>query len=149
MKKSELRIWALRTHSPDEWWVEVDGEVSEKVVKLDEAFRRAEGKNECFIIHSSHAEENDNPHWIKIGVEEVKDDAFGLPKWVCRKCRFPFEKPHEPGVSFTEIVGYLLILPGFLMTKRRKNPSNFQCPNCGSNKLVPGNSKAGKVLLDQ
>ena len=149
MKKSELRVWALRTHSPDEWWVDVNGTVHDSVVTLDEAFRRAEGATEAFIVHASLAEETDDPHWIKMGAEDLREDEFGLPNWVCRKCRFPFEKPDMPSPSGLEILGYLLIVPGILMTRRRKNPRRGKCPHCGSRKLVAGNSRAGRILLDQ
>ncbi|MBC2600591.1 hypothetical protein [Puniceicoccus vermicola] len=149
MKKNELRVWAIRTHSPDEWWVEVDGEVSESVVSLDEAFRRADGAKESFIIHSSHAEEADNPNWIKMGVDEPQNDSFGLPKWVCGKCSFPLEKPDQPKISVGEALGYILVVPGILMTRKRKSSSNGRCPHCGSDRLIAGNSKAGKVLLSR
>lgn len=152
MKKSELRMWALRTHLPDEWWVEIDGAVSESVVTLDEAFRRADGKEETYIIHASHAEETEEPHWVKMGAETAVDDAFGLPAWVCAKCRFSFEKPDAKGrpVSAAEIFGYiLLIVPGLVMTALRKRSCRPCCPHCGAIRIVEGNSKAGRALLDR
>ncbi len=149
MKKSELRVWALRTHSPDKWWVQVDGEVSDTEVSLDEAFRRAEGSRESYIIHAAHAEEAEDPHWIKMGADDARQDGFALPKWVCPKCGFSFEKPHHPGVSLGEILGYVLIVPGVLLRRKRLGPSNARCPHCGSKKLVPGDSRAGRVLLDR
>jgi ribosomal protein S27AE len=114
---------------------------------LDEAFRRAEEAEESFIVHSFHAEEVENPKWIKMGQDEERNDAFGLPKWVCGKCRFTFEKANRPGVSTGEVFGYLLIVPGILKTRKRKSRSSGRCPHCGSPHLVEGKSKAGRVLL--
>ncbi len=151
MKKSELRVWALRARLPDEWWVDVDGEVSDTTVTLDEAFRRAEGASDAFIIHASHAEETEEPHWTPMGAEKAADDPFGLPKWVCAKCRFGFEKPDERGkaVSGWEVAGYLLLIPGLVMTIRRKRSYRPSCPHCGATRIVEGNSKAGRVILDK
>ncbi|MFP4351931.1 MAG: hypothetical protein ACLFRP_01415 [Puniceicoccaceae bacterium] len=151
MKKSELRVWALRTHVPDEWWVDVDGEVSETVVTLDEAFHRAEGSSEAYIIHASHAEGTEDPHWIRMGAETPKDDPFGLPAWVCAKCGFSFENPKRKGGKITacEFLGYLLILPGLAMTIRRRRKTRPSCPHCGATRIVKGSSKAGQVLLSR
>ena len=149
MTKNELRVWCLRTHSPDEWWVEVDGTVVENPVSLDEAFRRAEEAAESFIIHASHAEETDKPHWIKMGEDAPVEDSFGLPKWVCKKCTFSFEDPRLPKPSLVEVVGYVLIVPGVLLARKRKSRKNASCPHCGANHLVPGNSRAGKALLSR
>jgi len=146
MKKSELRVWALRTHSPDQWWVEVDGEVHDSIVSLDEAFRLAGDSENALIIHASHAEEAENPHWMKMGSGD-EEDAFNFPNWVCSKCKFAFENPRMPGPSKTEIASYLLIIPGLVLTKRRKNHKNGRCPHCGSKRLIEGRSKAGQVLL--
>ena len=151
MKKSELRVWALRTHVPDEWWVDVNGEVSKTVVTLDQAFQRAEGSPEAYIIHASHAEETENPHWIRMGAENQADDPFGVPSWVCANCGFSFETPNRKGKKITvcEILGYILILPGVVMTVLRRRKTRACCPRCGSTRIVKGNSKAGQALLSR
>ncbi|MEM0967344.1 MAG: hypothetical protein AAGJ81_14450 [Verrucomicrobiota bacterium] len=149
MKKSELRMWAIRTHMPDEWWLEIDGSVSEEVITLDEAFRRGEGLDEAYIIHASHAEETEEPHWIKMGQEEtLEEDQFGVPKWVCAKCKFSFDEPEHPKVSFSEVFGYVLIIPGAVLTARRLRSANDRCPRCGSKKLIKGASRAGQALMN-
>jgi len=147
MKKSELRVWAIRTHLPDEWWVEINGEVSESVLNLDEAFRRGENESEAFIIHGSHAEEAEEPHWIRMGIEEQEDDPFGLPAWVCTKCKHPFKSPVRRGISKAEVLGYLLIIPGIWMTARRLRSRRARCPNCKSLRIVEGSSKSAKAFL--
>lgn len=154
MKKSELRVWALRTHLPDEWWVEVDGEVSESPVNLDEAFRLAGDASEAYIIHASHAEETEEPHWLRMGAEpvEAEEDSFGVPAWVCAKCGFGFEKPARKArrVPATEIVGYvLLVVPGVVLTILRRRKARPCCPHCGAIRFVEGKSKAGHALLDR
>ncbi len=149
MKKNELRVWAMRTHLPDQWWVEIDGVVHESPVSLDEAFRMADKTQEAYIVHVSHAEETDEPHWHRMGAEDVGEDSFGIPKWVCAKCRYSFEKRKVKSapVSAMEIAGYLLIIPGLVMTIVRRKSAKRTCPRCGSTSLVIGKTKAGRALL--
>ena len=141
----------MRTHLPDQWWVEIDGEVHETPVNLDEAFRMAEKSDEAYIIHVSHAEETDEPHWNRMGAEDIKDDPFGTPKWVCPKCGYSFKKRivKSAPISILEIAGYLLIIPGVIMTIVRRKSAKRSCPHCGATKLVRGNTKAGQALLSR
>mgnify|MGYP003112342177 FL=1 len=84
-----------------------------------------------------------------MGEEAPVEDSFGLPKWVCKKCTFSFEDPSLPKASMVEIVGYVLLVPGVLLTRKRKSPKNGSCPHCGAKQLLPGKSKAGKALLSR
>lgn len=153
MTKYELRVWSIRTHLPDEWWVQVDGQVSDTIVNLDEAFQRANGSDEAFIVHASHAEDTDDPHWVLMGRETSQDDRhsnFDVPRWVCADCKFQFETPDKEKTRPTpgEIIAYLLlIVPGLILTIRRLQKRKFLCPHCGSKKLLEGGSKAAEALF--
>jgi len=153
MTKYELRIWAIRTHLPDEWWVQINGKVSDSIVNLDEAFRLAEGEEEAYVIHASHAEDTDNPHWVLMGRETSQKDRhanFDIAKWVCASCKFQFENPDKERSqpSLIEIAGYIfLILPGVFLTLSRLKKRKSICPRCGSKKLLPGDSKAAEALF--
>lgn len=142
---------ALKGRLTDEWWIQVDGEVFEEKLNLDQAFSHVNGKDGAFIIHASYAEA-DEPHWIPVGkTEDAKATVWTSDPMVCARCKHTFRRPKYSyrGSVALELIGYLfLILPGILLTRKRLARRKKVCPLCGSRKIVPTDSRAGRAVLE-
>lgn len=151
MTKAELRALCLKSHMEDKWWIQIDDEICDEPITLDEAFQRAKGGENAYIIHAFYAEA-DEPHWMKMGKEEHHAGPWTDHQWVCARCHKTFNDPvHRcPRPGRSEALLYcLFILPGLIARWRRQRKNRDVCPFCYATRILRTSTRAGQSILER